>query len=286
MFIQYRPWLACDRHCDFCYIKEEDRHASAEERRHSLMTLAGIMHEYNVGFDTMGLIGGELFPDDECYREWFCVAETIRHEDNIRRVFVASHLLGDIDALLDFVSMVNNKEVQVCTSYDTIGRFKDEKEYEKWVSNVKEVQKEGYKVVVSTTISDAFMHDDFNRIPAGVDFKLQPLFVSEEWLEDIARRISTPQEYSAELRLNVKGLPKRADVLKWYSEHPEIAKDFATYDNKHATQLMDNTPNHGYTCKRFIPTTITAPCGHPYLAYCYGDSDKCAMCDAREVGSL
>lgn len=282
MFVQFRPWLACDRGCSFCYLKESDRTMSSKDKKASLMELGCMLHRAVDGCDTMGIIGGELFDDDSLYREWFCLAECIRNAKDVQRVFVGTHLIDNVDTLLDFITMVNNKEIQICTSYDTKGRFRNDKEYQQWLDNIKECQKEGYKVVVSATLTDAFVNDKDFVIPDGVDFKIQPFFYTEEWLEEISNRIETPQEYNAELRLNQTGLAKREDTLRWFAEHPLIAKDYSTYDDKHATILYDYVDKR-YEKKDFLPTTAVAPCGHPYIAYCYADSDKCTMCDAREV---
>lgn len=238
------------------------------------------LHKSSVGFDVLGLAGNELFSDDSCYREWFCVAEAIRHEDKMSKVYVASSLLGDVDALLDFVYMVNNKEMAICTYYDTVGRFKDEAEYRKWVSNVREVQKAGYQVTVSVTFTDDFIHDDIGRIPDGTDIVLVPPYVSEAWLMEASTNAATPQEYNLSLRDIIKNLPKREDALKWYKEHPVLAADFASCDCIPA-EIADRR-EEGFNCAPSAEMKKTADCGHPYFAFCYADSDKCAMCDAGE----
>lgn len=281
MFGQFRPWLDCDRHCSFCYLTEEQRKITDIEKRQALLHLSSSLSDETKECDTIGLIGGELFADDKFFHEWLCVADSFRNADHIKRIFIGTHLLGDVDFMLDFCQMVG-KEIQVCTSYDPVGRFYND-DLSKWVENIKAVQECGHKVVVSSTLSDALMHDD-TTLPDGVDFKLQPLFDTEKWLEDICSRTHDGKVYNTELRTKVKNLPKRADVLKWFAEHKDVAKDYSTYDDKHASILWDyDRENKHYNRSKFICTTHTAECGHPLIAYCYADSDRCTMCDAKVI---
>lgn len=282
MFIQYRPWKDCDRHCSFCYLTE-GRGMSLDEKRKSLMKLSCILHYTSQGFDDIGLIGGELFTDDSLFHEWVCVAESIHNADHIKRVYLGTHLLGDVDMLLDFADMLG-KEVQICTSYDSKGRFfKDD--YEMWCKNVKKVQDAGYKVVCSATLTDALVHDTQFTPPEGVEFKIQPIFFTEEWLEDISKWCHDGEEYNANLRLKMKegALVKRGDFLKYLNEHKDIAKEYSEYNGKHATVFHDFIKGE-YVQQPFVCSNNLAPCGHPLIAYCYADSYRCTMCDAKELG--
>ena len=287
MFGQFRPWLDCDRGCSFCYIDKKTSAMSIDDKRRSLMRLSTFLSDEAKKCDRIGLIGGELFQkndSDDLYHEWICVAETIRNVDHLGLVFIGTHLLGDVDFLLDFCDMLN-KEIQICTSYDTSGRFFG-KDREQWVNNIVKVQGAGYKVVCSATLTDAFIHDTDFQIPVDVDFKLQPIFVSEEWLENIYGRTNDPNVYSTELRSKMNCLPKREDVLKWFRDHKDIAKDYSTYSDKHASMLWDyDKVEHKYFAKEFVCSNYLADCGHPMIAHCYADSDKCTMCDAREMSS-
>lgn len=281
MFVQARPWTDCDRSCNFCYLKGGNK-TDIEYKRKSLMRLAAEAHTMCTGADTFGLIGGELFAFDDLYSEWTCVAESIVNKDSVERVFLGTHLLSGIDNLLDFAFMLNNKEVQICTSYDTSGRFVREGEYEIWLNNIKEVQDEGYKVVVSATLTDSFIHDTSFIPPEGTDFKLQPYFISEAWLKEQYEKKATTKEYCLALQSFQTNLPKRADVLRYFETYPDIAKDYASYDGKHAGKFFDYDGT-GYVEEKFVCSLFTADCGHPYIAYCYADSDECTMCDAKKV---
>ena len=253
-----------------------------EEKVRSLMKLCTFLNDESKGCDTVGIIGGELFQDDKFFHEWLCLAETVRNADHIKRFFIGTHLMGDVDFMLDFCNMTG-KEIQICTSYDTSGRFFG-KDYDLWLSNIKKVQDEGYKVVVSTTITDAFIHDTDFIPPEGTEFKLQPIFLSEEWLEDYAAKNPHGEGYSDELRSKMTGLVKREDLLRWFREHPDPAREYSQYDGKHANLFWDyDRKERAYAKKDFVCSNYTSECGHPVIARCYADSDKCTMCDAKSV---
>ena len=251
-----------------------DNHATVEERQQSLMRVAGALHEYNMGYDAMCITGGEPFPDDGCYREWFCMAETIRHEDKINTVFIESRLTGDVDALLDFMFMVNNKDMQVCTNYHGKGCL----DYDQWASNVKEVQKAGYKVTVTAMLTSSFIDSDLDDLPDGVEFRLVPPVSYEKWLAEC----KTPQEYNRMLRENAIGLPLRRTAMRWFQLHPDLAKGFAEDKGMYARATVDRKDD-GYEVEKYLPAVTVAECGDPYTAYCYADSEECAMCDARNA---
>ena len=257
---------------------------SLEDKRKSLMRLSTFLSDESKKCDTVGIIGGELFPNDaeNLFHEWICVADTIRNADHIKRFFIGTHLLGDVDFLLDFCDMLG-KEVQICTSYDTNGRFFND-DYFRWCKNIKKVQDAGYTVVCSATLTDALMHDVELKIPEGVDFKIQPIFVSEEWLERISSNTKDAIVYNSELRKNMKGLANRNDVLNWFLKHKDIARDYSTYDDKHASVLWNYDKNdRQYHHADFVCSNYLSECGHPMIARCYADSDKCSMCDAKEI---
>lgn len=254
-----------------------------EEKRNSLMKLSGMLHNTSKGYDTLGLIGGELFNNDRLYQEWCCVAESLRNADHVKRLFIGSHLMmDDVSLLLDFAYMTG-KEVQVCTSYDSEGRFGGD--YDKWSSNIEEVRKEGHRVICSATITDALMRDNIT-LPTGVEFKIQPTFHTEGWLERISETCRDGAGYNAELIKTDKKniLVKRKDFLDYLSKHKSVAMDYASYDGKHADVLWDyDRVERKYVFKSFVCSNYVAECGHPMIAYCYADSDKCSMCDAKMV---
>lgn len=284
MFIQFRPWLDCDRHCSFCYLNEQDRSMPIEEKRNSLMKLSGMLHNTSKGYDMLGLIGGELFNNDRLYQEWCCVAESLRNADHIKRLFIGSHLMmDDVSLLLDFAYMTG-KEVQICTSYDSNGRF-DHESYNKWLSNIEEVKKEGHRVICSATITDALMKDKVT-LPDDIEFKIQPTFHTESWLEEISKRCVCGSEYNAQLVMTDKAsiLVKRGDFLEYLAAHKDVAAEYATYNGKHADVLWDyDRYQRVYVSRDFVCGNYRAECGHPMIARCYADSDKCTMCDAKMV---
>ena len=283
MFLQARPWLDCDRGCDFCYLKENEKHTTIEYKRKSLMNLLRVFGADTLRTeDTVGLIGGELFCFEGLKPEWRCVADMLC-SIKPSRVFLGTHLLSGVDTLLWFAKMVSRcKEVQICTSYDTTGRFRSDEEREEWFRNLEKVHDAGYHIAVSCTMTDEFINDPV-EFPEWVDLKLQPIFVTEPWLRDQMLKHPNSEQYHKNLIQDMSGttLAKREDVLKWFRTHPASAKSYSCYSDKHATALADFNGNE-YICEDFICNHL-ADCGHPLIGFCYADSDKCSLCDASEA---
>lgn len=279
MFGQIRPWLDCDRACDFCYLRENRQVTTLSQKKERLMKISRLLYGCMKDNDTIGFIGGELFCFDGLDSEWRCVADAVRM-CQANRVMIGTHLLSGVDRLIWFAKMLRPKDVQVCTSYDSKGRFK-EGEYELWLKNMEKVHEAGFKVVCSCTMTDEFVKDPI-ELPEWVEFKIQSVFTTEEWLDDVLQTQIPTDEYCARLRdtVNVK-LASREDAIKWFRKHPKAAKSYSEYVYEHASLIWDFKDGN-YVSKEFI-CNWPAPCGHPYIAYCYGDSNKCSMCDAEEV---
>ena len=282
MFLQVRPWLDCDRDCDFCYLTDAEKHTDIAFKRTALMCILKVLGDESLKDDDMiGLIGGELFCYEGLNAEWRCVADIIC-SIHPRIVCIGTHLLSGVDRLLRFARMLRNKDVQVCTSYDTKGRFKSDSEKRLWFDNIQKVHDAGFKVVVSCTLTDEFLKDDV-EFPDWVDLRIQPVFVTEKWLIQRIEDNVDEVEYNERLAWDTDvNLVSRKDLLEYLKNHPKVAKAYCTYSDKHATYLYD-FDGKNYIKNDFICSAHLAKCGHPYIAYCYKDSHKCTMCDDKAV---
>jgi hypothetical protein len=278
MFGQIRPWLDCDRNCEFCYLRENKIGTTLAEKKERLMKITRLIYGEMMDNDTIGLIGGELFCFDGLDSEWRCVADSLKLSQ-AKRIMLGTHLLSGVDRMIKFAKMLRPKDVQFCTSYDSKGRFK-EGEYELWLENMEKVHEAGFKVVCSCTMTDEFVNDPI-ELPEWVEFKIQSVFTTEEWLDNILSEQITPEHYNECLKKTVNvNLAKREDALRWFMKHPKAAKSYSQYVYEHASRIWDFKKGQ-YVSKEFI-CNVPAPCGHPYIAYCYGDSCKCSMCDAEK----
>lgn len=282
MFIQVRPWLDCDRNCSFCYLSDSEKHTDIQYKRKALMNIMKILGDESLqDEDVVGLIGGELFCFEGLNAEWRCVADIIC-SIHPKIVCLGTHLLSGVDRLLKFARMLRGKDVQICTSYDSVGRFKDEAEKQLWFANLQKVHDAGFRTIVSCTLTAPFLSDPV-EFPEWVELRIQPLFVTEPWLEMQIQKNASTTEYHEDLVANCSDLLiGREAFIKFLSKHKELAKTYATYSDKHATYLYD-FDGESYKKNDFICSTHLTECGHPFIARCYKDSEKCTMCDAREV---
>ena len=275
-FAQVRPWLDCDRGCDFCYLRNEKKEIDTTEKRKRLMKLACLLYTDLAHFGTLGLIGGELFCWDDLDTEWACLADSIRLS-NVKKLYLATHAMSGIERMIWFADMIGDRiNIQFCTSYDPDGRFKDG-EKEKWMDNVQKLRSAGYEVVISSTLTQALVtgkEQPFN-------ITLQPIFITEQWLRDITKENVSPAEYNKRLSAGMTGLAKREDAINWMRNHILSAQKYSKYDDKHATFFWD-WKDGAYVSEEFI-CNHQAECGHPYIAYCYDDDPHCSMCDAKKI---
>lgn len=144
-FVQFQLWRNCNCNCDFCYnkgLKDGDQLAV-------LPAIYEKMQDPLIDhFNEIGLIGGELLGkqlDNDQARTWFYkILDLIVHKiknGKCNKVYITSALLfKDRQNLIDFLFYIKNNGVidrfLLCTSYDTIYRFKNEHSEQLWISNM------------------------------------------------------------------------------------------------------------------------------------------------------
>ncbi len=282
MFAQIRPWKDCDRGCDFCYLRNEKNKTTLVDKKKALMKMSMMIKSEMGGYDTIGIIGGELFCWDGLDTEWNCVAEALS-SSNATTIYIASHLFGDITPILNFINKIKGKDIQICTSYDSVGRIRNDIEMLKWMKNLERIHTAGYKIVCSCTMTESFVTDPI-EFPSWIDLTIQPIFITEDWLQTITENYINGEEYNKllnDMKDDTIDLANRKDVLKWFIKHPQSAKKYGVYDNKHATHFWDYIDGQ-YIRSDFICDRRT-DCGHPYIARCYKNDSHCSMCDAKKV---
>ena len=139
--IQFELWPDCCCGCKYCYLNGTKRNTKAKQKKENiqdaLKTLKdqSIMEKYNA----VGLIGGEFFQNqlDDVRDEWIeliCYLNFLLKTGAIKEVWIATSLLLENyqDLLMtlsyfDFNALTENQRITLCTSYDTIGRFSEEK---------------------------------------------------------------------------------------------------------------------------------------------------------------
>lgn len=136
--IQFELWKECHNCCSFCYNANLKDFNSKED---VLLNIISFLEDYNniADYDTIGLIGGELLFNNlsprelSLYLSLYQVIINYLKQNKINQVLIASSLIFDNFILLDSVFELFQKhnlldKVLLCTSYDTIGRFRNNSE--------------------------------------------------------------------------------------------------------------------------------------------------------------
>lgn len=267
MSIQIRVWNDCSNGCSFCSLSHKGITNIADKK----IRLDKISKIKN---NKIGLIGGEFFEGQlkGCEEEWLSMIATLR----CNSLFITANLIKDPYLLKETIRL--RPDILICTSYDTVGRFKSENQKEMWLKRVKQL-----KNVFCTIIpTQEMIHDPFvDKIPCGINLCEPHLGI--EWYATVDK-----SNYHNELikQNNRFSLPKRNDLLRWIYGHPNILKIMKNYKTTHFNDIymFDNSnmliPEE---TNRFNDKNFVAKCGHQYFSRCYADSENCLMCDLEEM---
>ena len=273
--IQFRLWDDCNNRCSFCSLRDRQRNHTIRELIERLDALTQIIP--SITEKEVGLIGGELFiSSDKAFIEaWMRLIDAI-NESDINTLYLATNLLNFEP--LEYALMRLEKDVWVCTSYDEVGRFRTIEDKFKWWATVKDIHEMDRKVHCTMIPSQELITGDFEP-PGWMDCDLCEPIVTCEWYRDVDKK-----HYREELLSKCQiHLPRRKDMITWFSKHPAILENYIKQADTHASDILefvDNDFKDTYT-NRFCKNL--APCGHQYWSRCYADSDKCMMCDAKMI---
>lgn len=265
--IQVRLWNECYNNCTFCSLSDKSAISIVDKqiRINKLAKFEG---------STIGLIGGEFFEGQlkGCENEWLNMIENISCDN----LFITANLIHEQYLLNETLNIRPN--ILICTSYDSIGRFKTNEQKEIWLSRVNKI-KNIFCTIIPTQdiINDSFI----NKIQCNANLCEPHLGI--QWYKNIDKF-----KYHEHLvhDNHLFNLPKRNDFLKWIIQHPIILQNMLKYRTNHFDTI------YSFNCKnelvyehqhRFNDTNFMAPCGHPYFSRCYADSDACMQCDLEEL---
>lgn len=184
-FIQFELWKECHQGCKFCCNKGQPKIDKKESIKYVMDILnSDEINEYNeIGFIGGEFFNGELEPVKEEFYQIFDKIALL----NFDRIYITAALIYDIDkSLLPFLYYLNDLEiinkVMICSSFDTIYRFKSQEEKELWKTNMKRLKEIFPSITLHTEIilTEAFMetvlNDEFNiknfreYFESGLDF--------------------------------------------------------------------------------------------------------------------
>lgn len=269
MDTQLRLWDECSNNCSFCSIKNKSR-ISLDDKKERIKKVL----ELHINPQEFGIIGGEFFEGQliGCEKEWLKMIESIK----CNKLFITANLIHN--QYLLYETLEANKNIIICTSYDTVGRFKTTKDRNTWLHNVKNLP----NVFCTAIITEDLINDKFiNEIPCGINICEPHLGI--EWYKQVDK---TNYHDILVKENSIFNLPKRDHFLQWIVKHPNILNIAKAYNNNHFNNIItfDKNNNIVYEFKeRFKDINTVNTCGHPYFSQCYADSNRCMLCDIEEL---
>lgn len=267
--IQIRLWDDCYNNCTFCSLKERTKcFTSVEDKK------ARINKLLDLNEDKIGIIGGEFFEGQlkGVEKEWLNMIKNLRCDS----LFITANLINEQYLLEETIKERPN--ILICTSYDTVGRFKSEAQKLKWLERVNSLTNVFCTIIpTQDIINDTFI----DKIKCGINLCEPHLGI--EWYINTDKK-----NYHKNLINNneVFNLPRRKDLLTWISKHPDILLKCKNYQITHFNTILKFDKNNNFAIEmynRFEDKNFIAECGHPYFSRCYCDSDKCFKCDLEEL---
>ena len=184
-FIQFELWKDCSMGCKFCCNKGQPK----IDKKESIQYVMDILNSDEINeYNEIGFIGGEFFNGEldsvkEDFYKIFEIVSTLKFD----RIYITASLMYDMDtSLLPFLHYLETlkiiDKVMICSSFDTMYRFKSHTESERWKFNMKRLKEIFPSITLHTEIilTEAFMEsvlsDEFNienfrnYFNSGLDF--------------------------------------------------------------------------------------------------------------------
>ena len=184
-FIQFELWKDCSIGCKFCCNKGQPK----TDKKESIQYVMDILNSDEINeYNEIGFIGGEFFNGelDSVKEDFYNIFEKVSTL-NFDRIYITASLMYDLDkSLLPFLHYLEDlkiiNKVMICSSFDTMYRFKSYMEVERWKFNMKRLKEIFPSITLHTEIilTEAFIHsvlsDEFNidnfrnEFQTGLDF--------------------------------------------------------------------------------------------------------------------
>lgn len=265
--IQIRLWNECGNHCTFCSLKDKTP-ISIESKKKRIQSIQ------STKADTIGIIGGEFFEGQlkGCEKEWLQMIKDISCD----HLMVTANLINGDYLLKETLDV--RPDILICTSYDTMGRFKSDKQRIEWLNRVNSLD----NVFCTVIPTEDLINDNFiDNIKCGIGICEPHLGI--DWYKNIDK-----ENYHAHLikENRLFNLPNRKEFIDWIVKHQNIIDNSKNYFNNHFSTIItfDNNDNIVYEEQdRFNDSNNISECGHPYFSKCYNDSKMCMRCDIEEL---
>ena len=266
--IQVRLWNDCYNNCSFCSLSGKKHITDIKNKKARILNLLTLKD------NKIGLIGGEFFEGQlrGCEEEWLHMIKNIGCSD----LFITANLINEQYLLEETLKI--RPDILICTSYDSVGRFKNESQKDRWLKRVNSINNIFCTIIpTQDIIEDPFI----DKIKCGINLCEPHLGV--DWYASVKK----DDYHSILIRENkIFNLPRRKDLLKWIAKHKQVLSLMKNYKATHFDSILsfDEENNFIYEVKsRFNDPNNVASCGHPYFSRCYTDSDRCLECDLEEL---
>lgn len=312
---QVELWQACDNHCVFCYLGEDNRHTPDELKISVLKQVIDILNDESTfkEYNNMSYIGGEFFQGQlhnpevkKLFMEVMRKTAELLRNGTLKSTWIACTLTradqSDLYETMDLFKDIPSDGVTgvwLTTSYDTMGRFHIEQARINWENNIKKLHETYPNIKFNTTmiltqdliekhLANKFSFTEFmDKYHTNLFFK-QP---SPGFIKNKGIREGIP--FAEERVPNM--FPKRETFLRFLSkvcrESPYL------YDKLFNIKYRADELNRNFNDPKLQMVQITrhkdskqeydrvplAPCGH-LIEYCtYVDSDACMLCDKERI---
>ena len=265
--MQIRLWTDCYNNCSFCSVSNKSI-TKIEDKRERIIKISELKDS------KVSLIGGEFFEGQlkGVEEEWLSMVKNI----GCNELFITANLINEQYLLME--TLEARPDILICTSYDTIGRFKTKEQKYTWLERVNSLPNV-FCTIIPT--QDIFTDSFIDKIQCGINLCEPHLGV--DWL----KLVDKTNYHEILIRENkIFNLPKRRDLLKWLTQHPKTIELMKNYKKTHFDTILSFDENNNFVyenCNRFNDDNFMAECGHPHFSKCYADSDKCLICDIEEI---
>ena len=263
-FLQFELWKNCHVNCKFCFNKYQPTF-NAENKLKNLQRIINILKTDEINnYNELGFIGGEFFGgqldqkkvEDKFYEALEIIANLLK-TNKLNKFYIATSLIFDIkDYFQKFIDFfIDNKLLKrlcICTSYDTFGRFKSNKEEELWQMNMLYLHNQYPMLELHTQI---IITEDF----------IQKVLKNEFDIQNFSKKFNTSIDYNIphtgydyrnkeEFDKYVPNfLPKRNDFLNFLKKTIILDKSINILDF-FANEKKANTIHVLYNSTNYIAT--------------------------------
>lgn len=303
--LQVELWEDCNHRCSFCYLSNNRRITTVEQKLEAIKKTHKILDGVTEKYNAFGLIGGEFFDTqlstDELKEAFITLIKRLDNlidEEIFYQVWITSALIADArEMFFEVMSNIKNREkFLICTSYDTVGRFRTQARKQLWFENLYFVKGMGFPVhiqVITTSdfIREALTTDILNKLGDRnmVDFKT-PTPHRDAYLDAVLTKTGTT--YRDAIKSNMDKfsptffIDDRQAFLRFMMKVKDIfgPEKLEAFCSNEVRSDELHLLSKGIVIKdRWGEGIENAPCGHPWDSYCYKYDDKCARCDVENL---